>query len=82
MPNANSKKTDPKQQAEEVYEMAEETATEAIESVKNTVQDTLEAGSETVKSKAEQAENMIKERPLLSVGCAFFAGWAISKLIK
>jgi hypothetical protein len=43
MPNANSKKTDPKQQAEEVYEMAEEAATEAIESVKNTVQDTLEA---------------------------------------
>ncbi|MEZ9059118.1 hypothetical protein [Vibrio pelagius] len=82
MPNANSKKTDPKQQAEEVYEMAEEVATEAIENVKNTVQDTLEAGSETVKSKAEQAENMIKERPLLSVGCAFVAGWAISKLIK
>jgi ElaB/YqjD/DUF883 family membrane-anchored ribosome-binding protein len=42
----------------------------------------LEAGSETVKNKAEQAENMIKERPLLSVGCAFVAGWAISKLIK
>ncbi|EKO3429607.1 hypothetical protein K6U20_01415 [Vibrio fluvialis] len=82
MPNANTKKTDSKQQAEEIYEMAEGVASEAIENVKNTVQDTLEAGSETVKNKTEQAENMIKERPLLSVGCAFIAGWAISKLIK
>ncbi|MBM7074626.1 hypothetical protein JQC92_21880 [Shewanella sp. 202IG2-18] len=75
MPNANTKKTDSKQQAEEI-------ASEAIENVKNTVQDTLEVGFGTVKNKSDQAENMIKERPLLSVGCAFIAGWAISKLIK
>ncbi len=82
MPNANTKKTDSKQQAEDIYEAAEEVASEAIKNVKNTVQDTLETGSKTVKNKTEQAENMIKERPLLSVGCAFIAGWAISKLIK
>lgn len=50
--------------------------------MKEAVHETLEASSESVKNTSEKAENIIKERPLLSVGCAFLAGWAVSKLIK
>ena len=55
---------------------------DTIENVKEAVHETLEASSESVKNTSEKAENIIKERPLLSVGCAFLAGWAVSKLIK
>lgn len=60
----------------------EEATTEAINSVKDQVEESFNEGSEKIKHKANQAENIIKEHPLLSVGCAFLAGWAISKLIK
>ncbi|RBW47940.1 hypothetical protein DS885_00385 [Psychromonas sp. B3M02] len=67
---------------EDAYHSAEEAATEAVHSLKNKAQASLNEGSEKIKTATAQAENVIKERPLLSVGCAFLAGWAISKLIK
>lgn len=82
MPRSNTKSSESKQQIEETYEKAEEAAVEAIGSIKDTVHETLEASSESMKNTTEKAENVIKERPLLSVGCAFLAGWAVSKLIK
>ena len=82
MPKSNAKNSEAKQQIEETYEKAEEAAVEVIENVKEAVHETLEASSESVKNTSEKAGNIIKERPLLSVGCAFLAGWAVSKLIK
>ncbi|MDN2664891.1 hypothetical protein [Psychromonas sp. 14N.309.X.WAT.B.A12] len=67
---------------EDAYHSAEEAATEAVHSLKNKAQESLAEGSEKIKTTTAQVENVIKERPLLSVGCAFLAGWAISKLIK
>jgi len=67
---------------EDAYHSAEEAATEAVHSLKNKAQESLTEGSEKIKTATAQAESVIKERPLLSVGCAFLAGWAISKLIK
>ncbi|HCH00510.1 MAG TPA: hypothetical protein DEV85_01285 [Vibrio sp.] len=63
-------------------EKIEAATAEAIDSVKDQVEESLNEGSEKIKNKASQAENIIKEHPLLSVGCAFLAGWAISKIIK
>ncbi|WP_413285242.1 hypothetical protein [Vibrio sp. MA40-2] len=82
MPRSNTQQSTAKKKAEDAYEKAEEATAETVENIKDQVQEKLEASSESVKNATQQAENLIKERPLLSVGCAFLAGWAVSKLIK
>lgn len=77
-----TKTTDPKQNIEEAYEKVEQAATDAVENIKEQAQEKLDASSDNIKAATAQAEKTIKERPLLSIGCAFLAGWAVSKLIK
>jgi len=82
MATAKAKNQDTKEKFEDAYQLAEEATSDAVNSLKGQAKESLNEGSEKIKSVTSQAENMIKERPLLSVGCAFLAGWAISKLIK
>lgn len=82
MATPKAKNQESQQKIEEAYHLAEEATSEAVHSLKNKAQESLSEGSEKVKSVTNQAENIIKERPLLSIGCAFLAGWAVSKLIK
>ncbi|MEL0657738.1 MULTISPECIES: hypothetical protein [Psychromonas] len=82
MATPKAKTQESQQKIEEAYHLAEEATSEAVHSLKNKAQESLSEGSEKVKSVTNQAENIIKERPLLSIGCAFLAGWAVSKLIK
>ncbi|PFG45609.1 hypothetical protein ATG66_3905 [Vibrio sp. ES.051] len=72
----------PQEQLEEAYHLAEQATTEAVSAVKGQAQEKLDVGAEQVQKATQSAENVIKERPLLSIGCAFLAGWAVSKLIK
>ncbi|HBV77764.1 MULTISPECIES: hypothetical protein [Vibrio] len=82
MPNSNAKTTEQKQNIEEAYQKAEKATVEAVDQLKDQAEEKLAAGSESVKNVTSQAESIIKQRPLLSIGCAFLAGWAVSKLIK
>lgn len=82
MATTKEKTEEAQSKAQDAYHLAEEAASEAVNSLKNKAQESLNDGSEKVKLVTSQAENMIKERPLLSIGCAFLAGWAVSKLIK
>tara|TARA_R110001583_G_scaffold4077_4_gene24353 strand:+ start:425 stop:673 length:249 start_codon:yes stop_codon:yes gene_type:complete len=82
MATVKTKNQDPKEKFGDAYHLAEEATSEAMNSLKDQAKESLNESSEKIKSVASQAENMIKERPLLSIGCAFLAGWAISKLIK
>ena len=82
MATTKEKTEEAQSKAQDAYHLAEEAESEAVNSLKNKAQESLNDGSEKVKLVTSQAENMIKERPLLSIGCAFLAGWAVSKLIK
>ncbi len=82
MAAARTQKNSTQAKSEEAYEKAEEAAIEAVDNIKEHVQQSVAAGSETLKSATTTAENTVKKRPLLSVGCAFLAGWAVAKLIK
>ncbi|WNJ95579.1 hypothetical protein RND59_00200 [Vibrio ruber] len=70
--------TTAKESAAKTQEQLEETAG----AIKNNAKEKLEAGAESIQQATKSAENVIKERPLLSLCCAFLAGWAVSKLIK
>ncbi|QDE30064.1 hypothetical protein [Shewanella polaris] len=82
MATTKAKTQDPKQKIEDACHLAEEATSEAVNSLKDKTKESLNEGSEKIKSVTNQTESIIKEHPLLSVGCAFLAGWAISKLIK
>ncbi|UJF22648.1 hypothetical protein [Shewanella sp. OMA3-2] len=82
MATTKAKTAEPQQKIEEAYHLAEEATSEMVNSLKDQAKESLSEGTEKVKSATHQAENMIKEHPLLSVGCAFLAGWAISKILK
>lgn len=82
MPTSRAKTQKPQEKMEEAYHLAEEATSETVNNIKSKAQDSLEEGSDKIKSATDQAENLIKERPLVSIGCAFLAGWAISKILK
>lgn len=84
MPTAKTKTQTQEAQtkAEEAFHSAEEAVLESVDTLKKQAKDSLEDGSEKIKSASLKAENVIKERPLLSIGCAFLAGWAVSKILK
>ena len=82
MPVSKTKTQKPQEKMEDAYHLAEEAASETVNTIKNKAKDSLDEGSDKIKIATDQAESIIKERPLLSIGCAFVAGWAISKLIK
>lgn len=64
--------------AEQVKARAHDTA----ENVKARTRASVEQGKQRAQDVAERAENSIKAHPLVSVGCAFAAGWLIAKILK
>ncbi|HEQ3535432.1 TPA: hypothetical protein VGS95_003790 [Vibrio parahaemolyticus] len=91
MANTKESAVKPQEQFEEAYHLAEQATSEALAeqatseavgAMKEHAKEKLEVGAENIQQATKSAENVIKERPLLSIGCAFLAGWAVSKLIK
>ncbi|TOD34948.1 hypothetical protein CGI29_09855 [Vibrio parahaemolyticus] len=82
MANTKESAVKPQEQFEEAYHLAEQATSEAVGAMKEHAKEKLEVGAENIQQATKSAENVIKERPLLSLGCAFLAGWAVSKLIK
>ena len=64
------------------YQLAGEAASDIAENIKQQTKSQVDTTKDKASELGEKAENVIKERPLLSIGCAFAAGWAISKLMK
>ena len=64
--------------AEQVKARAHDTA----ETVKARTRASVEQGKQRAQDVTERAENSIKAHPLVSVGCAFAAGWLIAKILK
>ncbi|UTF59763.1 hypothetical protein [Gilvimarinus sp. DA14] len=42
----------------------------------------VEEGREAAREYGSQAENYLRERPLVTVGVAFAAGWVVSRLLS
>ncbi|WP_043317654.1 YqjD family protein [Microbulbifer sp. HZ11] len=57
-------------------------ARETADTVKARTRHGMEKGKQRAQDVAEKAENSIKAHPLVSVGCAFAAGWLIAKILK
>ncbi|WP_105101840.1 DUF883 family protein [Microbulbifer pacificus] len=57
-------------------------ARETADHMKARTRDSVEKGRQRAHDVAERAENSIKAHPLVSVGCAFAAGWLIAKILK
>ena len=66
----------------EAYNLAGEAATEMMEKAKTQAKATFDTNKVKVTEASEKAESLIKEHPLIGIGCAFVAGWAVSKLMK
>lgn len=66
----------------QAYHLAGEAASDMIGSVKQQAKTQLDVNKERANDVAGKAEALIKDRPLLSIGCAFAAGWVVSKLLK
>ncbi|MEO9654231.1 hypothetical protein [Marinomonas sp.] len=82
MANTRAQTAKTKEQASQTFTDAEKVAAETVDNLKEKAQQTFEASSESLHKATEQAEKVVKKRPLLSIGCAFAAGWAVSKLLK
>ncbi|HBC3495640.1 TPA: hypothetical protein KDY87_002987 [Vibrio parahaemolyticus] len=82
MANTKESAVKPQEQFGEAYHLAEQATSEAVGAIKEHAKEKLEVGAENIQQATKSVENVIKERPLLSIGCAFLAGWAVSKLIK
>ncbi len=66
----------------QAYRLAGEAAADMVNGVKGQAKVALDENKERAADMAGRAESLIKERPLLSIGCAFVAGWAVSKILK
>ncbi|WP_066962415.1 YqjD family protein [Microbulbifer sp. Q7] len=75
---AEQVKTRARETADQVKTRARETA----DQVKTRTQAGVEQGKQRAHDVAERAESSIKAHPLVSVGCAFAAGWLIAKILK
>ena len=64
--------------AEHVKARARETA----DTVKTRTRDSMEKGKQRAQDVEQRVESQIKAHPLISVGCAFAAGWLIAKILK
>ncbi|WP_077406291.1 DUF883 family protein [Microbulbifer agarilyticus] len=68
--------------AHETASQLKSRARETADTVKTRAHDGMEKGKQRAHDVAERAENQIKAHPLVSVGCAFAAGWLIAKILK
>ncbi|WP_299598615.1 hypothetical protein [uncultured Microbulbifer sp.] len=90
-PNSGTHST--REKLNKAYHLAGEAAHDTAENVKARAHETAEtvkartrASMDKSKERAHdvqvKAENSIKAHPLVSVGCAFAAGWLIAKILK
>lgn len=66
----------------EAYHLAEEAASDLIKNFKVSAEEIFNDQKVNVSNTKDDTIKKIKEKPLLSVGAAFAAGWIISKLLK
>lgn len=66
----------------QAYQLAGEAAADMAGNIKEQTKSQIDTSKDKASELGDKAENLIKERPLLSIGCAFAAGWAISKIMK
>lgn len=66
----------------QAYQLAGEAASETVEQLKKRATTTLKTSKTQAVNFEKRAEDTIKAHPVLSVSCAFAAGWLIAKLLK
>jgi len=66
----------------QAYQLAGEAASDIAENIKQQTESKIDTSKDKASELSDKAEKIIKERPLLSIGCAFAAGWTISKIMK
>ena len=66
----------------QAYQLAGEAASDIAGNIKQQTKSQIDTNKDKASELGDKAENLIKARPLLSIGCAFAAGWAISRLMK
>ncbi len=74
--------SDTRQQLNDAYDLAKEAASDAVDAAKYKSSSEVENAKLKATEFADKTESYIKEKPLVSIGAAFVAGWAISKLLK
>lgn len=71
-----------REKLQKAYHLAGEAASESAEHLKTRAKSTLESNKQRAVDLEKKVENSVKAHPVLSVGCAFAAGWVIAKLFK
>lgn len=66
----------------QAYQLAGEAATQTAGDLRARATTTLNSSKRRATDFEKRAEATIKAHPVLSVGCAFAAGWVIAKLLK
>ncbi|MFC6634682.1 hypothetical protein [Microbulbifer taiwanensis] len=66
----------------QAYHLAGEAAQETAQSLRARATSSLNTSKKRATDLEQRAEASIKAHPVLSVTCAFAAGWVIAKLLK
>ncbi len=77
-PRSNSSR----QKLNQAYHLAGEAATETAQQLTARARSSMLTNRKRVTDLAGKTQTSIKQHPVLSVGCAFAAGWVIAKLFK
>ena len=70
------------QKMTKAYHLAGEAATEAMDNFKKEAKTRFKAKKKEADVMASKAKSLVAERPILTIGCAFGAGWLASKIFK
>lgn len=82
MATAKSPYGNSQEKLKQAYNLAGEAAHDAADSLKARARSSVEANKKRATDLADRAETSIRQHPVLSVSCAFAAGWLIAKLLK
>lgn len=82
MASAKSPHNSGREKLHQAYQLAGEAASDTAEQLKTRAKSSMQTNKQRATEIAKKAESSIKEHPVLSVGCAFLAGWVIAKLLK
>ncbi|WP_250459474.1 hypothetical protein [Microbulbifer litoralis] len=74
--------TSSQEKLRQAYHLAGEAAQDAAGNLRARAKSSVESNKHRAEDVVKKTESSIKKHPLMSVGCAFLAGWAISKLLK
>lgn len=66
----------------EAYKLAGEAASDIVGGIKSQAKTKISDNKDKAMDATKVAEAFIQEKPLLSLGCAFAAGWLVSKILK